>query len=142
MQASAEHVQYQVPNEHSRVGFLLEAIQCSDPGVQAAMASIKTDNGLEGMRSNFEATAVHLLPYDPVDNKRTSGEKRSSAQISSVVDTSNATKKKPSVGRTGVHLHYYKTAEYRNPNQEQKDELSEWRAKSPNISKAGLKKAK
>ena len=64
MQASAEHVQYQLPNEHSRVGFLLEAIQCSDPGLQAAMASIKTDNGLEGMRNNFEATAAHLLPYD------------------------------------------------------------------------------
>ena len=32
MQASAEHVQYQLPNEHSRVGFLLEVIQCSDPG--------------------------------------------------------------------------------------------------------------
>ena len=70
MQASAEHVQYQLPNEHSRVGFLLEAIQCSDPGLQAAMASIKTDNGPEGMRNNFEATAAHLLPYDPVAKKR------------------------------------------------------------------------
>jgi hypothetical protein len=27
MQACAEHVQYQLPNEHSRVGFLLDAIQ-------------------------------------------------------------------------------------------------------------------
>ena len=35
MQASAEHMQYQLPNEHSRVGFLLEAIQCTDPGLQA-----------------------------------------------------------------------------------------------------------
>ena len=59
-------MQYQLPNEHSRVGFLLEAIQCSDPGLQATMASIKTGNGLEGMRNNFEATAAHLLPYDPV----------------------------------------------------------------------------
>ena len=41
MQASAEHVHYQLPNEHSRVGFLLDAIQCSDTGLQAAMASIK-----------------------------------------------------------------------------------------------------
>ena len=50
--------------------------------------------------------------------------------------------KKPSIGKTGVHLRYYKTAEYRNLNQEQKDELREWRANNPNISKAGLKKAK
>ena len=66
MQASAEHVQYQLPNEHSRVGFLLEVIQCFDPGLQAAMASIKTDNGLEGMRNNFEATA---LKRDQVDKR-------------------------------------------------------------------------
>ena len=74
MQVSAEHVQYQLPNEHSRVGFLLEVIQCSDPGLQAAMASIKTDNGLEGMRNNFEATAAHLLLYDPVAKKRSGGQ--------------------------------------------------------------------
>ena len=39
------------------------------------MASIKTDNGLEGMRNNFEATAAHLLPYDPVAKKRSSGQR-------------------------------------------------------------------
>ena len=142
MQASAEHVQYQLPNEHSRVGFLLEAIQCSDPGLQAAMASIMTDNGLEGMRNNFEATSAHLLPYDPVSKKRSSGQKRGSAQISSVMDTSNATMKKPSIGKTGVHLCYYKAGEYRNLSREQKEELEEWRATNPNISKAGSKKAK
>ena len=49
MQASTEHVEYQVPNEHSRDTLLLEVIHCSDPGLQAAMASIKTDNGPQGM---------------------------------------------------------------------------------------------
>ena len=101
MRASAEHVQYQLPNEHSRVGFLLEVIQCSDPGLQAAMASIKTDNGLEGMTNNFEATAAHLLPYDPVAKKRSSGQKRGSAQISSVMDPSPTKTKKPSIGTSG-----------------------------------------
>ena len=114
MQASAEHVQYQLPNEHSRVGFVLEVIQCSDPGLQAAMASIKTDNGPEGMRNNFEATAAHLLPYDQVAKKRSGGQKRGSAQISSVMDPSPTTTKTPSIGKTGVHLRYYKTGEYRN----------------------------
>ena len=106
------------------------------------MASIKTDNGLEGMRNNFEATAAHLLPYDPVAKKRSSGQKRGSAQISSVMDTSNATMKKQSIGKTGIHLRYYKTGEYKNLTREQKDELREWRANDPNISKAGSKKAK
>ena len=142
MQASAEHVQYQVPNEHSRVGFLLEAIQCFNPGLQAVMASIKTDNGLEGMRNNFEATAAHLLPYDPAAKKRSSGQKRGSAQISSVMDPSPTKTKKPSIGTTGVHLRYYKTGEYRNLTNEQKEELKEWWANHPNTFKAGSKKAK
>ena len=47
--------------------------------------------------------------------------------------------KKPSIGKTGVHLHYYETGEYRNLSTEQKDELREWMANNPNISK---KKAK
>ena len=58
------------------------------------------------------------------------------------MDTSNATIKKPSTGITGVHLHYYETGEYRNLSREQKEELKEWRANNPNISKAGSRKAK
>ena len=123
-------------------GFLLEVIQCSDPGLQAAMASINTDNGLEDMRNNFEATAAHLLPYDPAAKKRSSGQKRGSAQISSEMDHSPTKTKKPSIGTTGVHLHYYKTGEYRNLTNEQNEELKEWRANNPNNFKAGSKKAK
>ena len=58
------------------------------------------------------------------------------------MDTLNATMKEPSIGRTGIHLCYYKTGEYRNLTRDQKDELREWRANNPNISKAGFKKAK
>ena len=69
MSACAEHVQYQLPNECSCIGFLLNAIQCADARPQAAMASIKTDNGPDGMHNHFEQTAAHLLPYDPVAKK-------------------------------------------------------------------------
>ena len=65
MQQCAEHIAYQLPNEHTRVGYLLDGIQCSDPGLQAAMASVRTDDGANGMRSDFKKAAVHLLPYDP-----------------------------------------------------------------------------
>ena len=54
MSACAEHVQYQLPNEHSRVGLLIDAIQCSDARLQATMASFKTDNGLHGLQNSFE----------------------------------------------------------------------------------------
>ena len=80
MQACAEHIQYQLPNGHSRVGFLLDAIQTSDAGLRAAMASIRTDDGPDGMRNDFEQSAAHLLPYDPVARKHAAGSsKRGSA---------------------------------------------------------------
>ena len=104
------------------------------------MASIKTDNGSEGMRNNFEATAAHILSYDPVAKKRSNGYKRSSTQISSLMEVSDATTKKPSIGKTGVHLHYHKNSDYSTLTQEQKNELCEWRANNPNIPKAGAKK--
>ena len=42
MQQGAEHISYQLPNELTRVGYLLEGIQCPDPGLQAAMVSVRT----------------------------------------------------------------------------------------------------
>ena len=70
------------------------------------------------------------------------GKREDQRQISSVMDPSPTTTKKPSIGKTGVHLHYYKTGEYRNLTNEQKEELKEWRANTPNTFKAGSKKAK
>ena len=46
------------------------------------MASVRTDDGTNGMRSDFEKTAVHLLPYNPVARKRAAGTKRPAASIS------------------------------------------------------------
>ena len=68
MQGAAEHMTYQIPNLHSQVGYLLDAIQCSDAGLQAAMANIK--NYQAGLRNDFEGTASFLLPYDPVRRRR------------------------------------------------------------------------
>ena len=138
MQACAEHVQYQLPNEHSRVGLLLDAIQNSDAGLQAAIASIRTDDGPTGKRNDFEAAATHLLPYDPVAKKRLSGDKRGAGLISTVSGTmedtriSSATGGKTAIGSTGVHLRYYKKREYDKLSKEQKDELREWR-QDPNV---------
>ena len=129
MQACAEHVAYQLPNEHSRVGYLLEAIQCSDAGLQAAMASVKTDTGPTGMRNNFEAAAAHLLPYDPVAKKRAAGSKRGASLISGVdgeVQVS-ATGTKVGIGKTGVHLRYHTYSEYKKLTPEQRAELAEFK---------------
>ena len=116
MQQCAEHIAYQLPNKLTRVGYLLEGIQCSDSGLQAAMAIMRTDDGVNGMRSDFEQAAAHLLPYDPVARKQAAGTKRPAANISdtrgiqganaSAIKVSEATTKdgKVSIGKTGVHL--------------------------------------
>jgi hypothetical protein len=142
MQACAEHIQYQLPNEHSRVGFLLEGIQCPDPGLQAAMASIKTDNGQGGLRNDFEAAVSHLLPYDPVAKKRSAGTKRGQATISFTEGEEaevSSTIAKKSIGSTGVHLRYYKAEEYKKLSDEQKAELKEWRSNNPSETKKSKK---
>jgi hypothetical protein len=62
MQARAEYVQYQLSNQHSRASVILDAIQNNDAGLQAAIASVRTDDGT----TDFEAAATLLLPNDPV----------------------------------------------------------------------------
>ena len=105
------------------------------------MASVKTDNGPNGLRNNFERAISHLLPYDPVAKKRATGIKRGSALISlAEVDngpttTIAANDLKPSIGKTGVHLRYHKHHEYKKLMQEQCHELSEWRQNNPDAHK-------
>ena len=127
MHAAAEHVAYQLPNEHSRVGYLLDAIQCSDAGLQAAMASVKTDQA--GLQQDFEAATTFLLPYDPVQKKRADhGTKRGPADISDATSEEaymNGTKK--GNGSSGVPLQYHKKEEYDLLNKAQKAKLCEWR---------------
>ena len=141
LQACAEHVTYQLPNEHSRVKLLLDAIENSDAELQAAIAAIKMDSAPTGRLFDFEKAATHLLPSDPVARKRISGNKRNTAAISAVTEEVNSTTaKKPSIGQSGVHLRYHTSTEYKALTKDQKDELREWRANNPSQSKA--KKAK
>ena len=145
MQQCAEHVEYQLPNEHTRVGYLLEGIQCSDAGLQAAMASVRTDDGPMGMRNTFETAVVHLLPYDPVAKNRRNASKRDAGQISSVevntddanISSTTGNKEKQSIGSTGVHLCYHTKDEYSALTKEQKQELCEWRMTNPNPKAGG-----
>ena len=79
----AEHVSFQLLNEHTRVGYLLEGIQSIDPRLHVAIASVKMDDGLNGMWNDFEVAAAHLLPYHLVAKKK-AAMKQPVAQISSV----------------------------------------------------------
>jgi hypothetical protein len=135
-------ITYQLPNKHSRVGCLLDAIQCSDAGLQAAMASIKTDQDPHGLRNDLEATATHLLRYDPVQKKCSNhaGGKCGAADISDVtyeeVEVSAFGAKK-GIGKTGVHIWYHPASEYSKLTSEQKDELRDWRETTGGDKKRG-----
>jgi hypothetical protein len=133
MEQCAHHVDYQLPNQHSRVGYLLAGIENNDPGLQAAMAAVRTDKGPDGMRNDFEACVAHIVPYCPVAKKRTAGTKRGAAEISEVhADSEEAeiasfgakTGKGP---KAGVHLRNHKGSEYHRLSDEEKNELREWR---------------
>jgi hypothetical protein len=69
MQAAAGQVTIQLPNEDSRVGYLLDAILCNDAGLQAAMATIKTDETADGLRNDFEASTSATLRPGPEEEK-------------------------------------------------------------------------
>jgi hypothetical protein len=146
MQSCAQYVEYQLPTEHTRVGYLLAGIQCNDAGLQAAMASVRLDTApLTGKRSDFEACATHLLPYDPVAKKRTTSNKRGAGEISDATAAFNRVEissfgTKEGIGKTGVHLRYHKSEEYSTLSSDQMDELREWR-KSPEGKKQSKRKA-
>ena len=88
MQGCAEHIQYQLLNAHLRVGYLLDVIQCSDAPLQAAMASVQTDDGLNGMHNDFEATNAHLVAYDPVAKKCVTSSSQQRQQAGKCTDLS------------------------------------------------------
>ena len=153
MQQCAEHISYQLPNEHTCVGYLLEGIQCANAGLQAAMASVRMDNGADGMCNDFEKVAAHLLPYDPVAKKHTAANqnKHGAAQISSIELEEESVKgkvssttmlKKASIRKTGMLLWYHTLAEYGDLSNEQKDELREWRKQNPSKKKSCDKEVK
>jgi hypothetical protein len=134
MRQSAEHVPFQLPNERTRVTFLLDAIQNSDTGLQAAMAQqVRTDTDPNtGRMNDFEATASYLLPYDPVSKKHAAGVKRGMLDISSTTGveaeiSSFKSSAKISSGKSGVGFRFYKSPEYQLLLPDKKKELKEWR---------------
>ena len=123
MTQCAEHVQFQLPNELTRVTYLLDAIQHNDAELQAAMALVRNDTGPGGKMNDFEATAAFLLPKDPVARNRSQA-KRNFAEISAV-ETSGTVKS--GIGSTGVPLRYHTKNEYDKLTPAQKKELHEHR---------------
>ena len=60
IRADLVHVNYQLSNEHTRVGNLINAIEFNHSKLQAAIINIK--NNKDGKRFDFEAVVAFLLP--------------------------------------------------------------------------------
>lgn len=132
MQQCAQHVTWQLPLERTRVTYFLDAIQTEDSQLQANIAQIKADeSGPKSRRNNFEAMAAFILPADPVARKKQGNTSHDEASVSDVTgEISSSFGTKQGIGKTGVHLRFYKRKEYKLLTPEQKKELSEWRAKT------------
>ena len=138
MQACAEHVAFQLPNEHSRVGYLIDAIENNDPPLQAALANVEEDVGdgtatNPGKRNDFELAVAYILPKDPVARKRDTVNKRGPGEISDLNANVSGFGVKPGIGSTGVHLRWHSEEEYTGLSQEQRRELNKWRSQQRKI---------
>ena len=130
MLSASNHVPQQLPNEFSRVGFLLNNIQTTDANLSAAIASIKQNRDPNGSQYKCEEALAILQAADPVASRQST--KRSSAQIlSAETDETEAnisgTTLKKGIGETGVSLRYHKENEFRALTKAQKAELIAWR---------------
>ena len=91
---------------------LIDAIQCGDAALQAAIVHIKSQSDdPNGMGDNFEEAAAYLLQFCPVSKKRKNTSSEKSFNISSVEnDNSNKQnnhgnkRRKPNKGKTGVEF--------------------------------------
>ena len=152
LQRCAEHVAVELPNERTRVGYLLENIDCNDKNVTTALSHIRLDDTVDaagtpsGLRNEFEGAVAFLLPTDPVKKKR--GVKRTPAQISATSGVGSPDKAgksvdkkgknvrfKSSYGKTGVELRYYKQKEWAKLSKEQQSEVIEYRKKNSDYDK-------
>ena len=111
-----------MPDERTRVGYLIENIECGDADVKAALAAIKLDDNVNGLRNDFERAVALLVPVDPVEKKRKG--KRP------VADISATTALKAGRGTSGVELRYHSPKEYAKLTKEQRDELRDHRKKN------------
>ena len=118
MMRATQHVEFELPNEHTRVGRLIKSITTKEPAIVSAITHIQ---GSPTQRDNFELAAEFLLLTAPnVSNT-------SNHRINSV-KTKGKGKGNHKVGpNTGVELRYYTKAEYRKLNKNERKELAQLR---------------
>ena len=115
LEEASLHVPFQLPTEHSRVGYLLDNITSQDPDLRAALASIRANTN--NMRNDFELAVAFILPVCPYIKYKSNNRQRPQAQISEVVLQGR---------ELGVELRWHKPEEYSKLNKRQRQILWKW----------------
>ena len=119
----SENYTYQIPNEHTRVQRFLHSLTTMDQRIVSEKSFII---GNPNLLNDFAAATEYLLQVAP--NTKTTPQ-RELQTIAALVQNKGGFKKYK-VGKTGVELRYYKSAEFRKFNDAQKKELFQWREKN------------
>ena len=117
LEEASLHVNFQLPTNHSRVGYLLDNITCQDADLRAALASIRVN--INNMRDDFDSAVAFLLPVCPYAKYKAN--QRKNAPQAEIFDVTLKGR-----GKSGVDFRWYKPDEYSKLNKAQKRELWEW----------------
>ena len=128
LEEAKNHVDFQLPTAHTRVGYLLDNITNDDADLRAAIANIRQN--VNDTRSDFENAVSVLLPVDPfIKKKLTKDSTRNNP--GAIADTSGsniaANESGGKIGTSGVKLQFHTDAQYRKLTPAQKSELHKWR---------------
>ena len=124
------HITVTAPDSSQRVEYLIDSINCADSTLQATIGLIRTN--VNNMREDFELAANALIEVDPYKRAQRQPVKNA-AQVSAIDFASGR-------GDTGVDLRWHTPKEFKELNQDQRNELVNWQ-KTPD-GKSRLKKSR
>ena len=125
LQEAANHVDFQLPTSHTRVGYLIQNIENDDADLRAAIANVRQD--VKSSRSNFENAVAVLLPVDPFVKSRKGKRQFQTKPGGNISSASQNSTSNDGVGKTGVVFHFYDGSDYAKLSADQKKELHQWR---------------
>ena len=103
--------------------YLMDTIQNRDAELQAALATIKMDKRVNGMRVDFKKPVVFLLPVRPVFQKWKTG-----SGPSATISATDCNNIKVEIRKSGPVLRFHKRAAYLALNKDQQDDLREMKS--------------
>ena len=112
-----------IPNDQTKVRYLLKSIECDDVGLKSRMEIVRSS---KAMKNNFDQTAQYLQEADPVFRRSIQQGGSNNSGKSTKNATASQLNLKQGVGSTGVEFCWYPREEYQALSKEQKDELGTW----------------